>query len=125
MSSDASLSFDEGEEIELEAWQAFAAGHELTYDPHVVGQNTYKHARLPIQVRFGVASRTPESGPDGRIDWLACRPPENARVITFSTFWMDAALTDVAQMAIAAWQEFGGSLDAAPEIRRRIRVWPA
>jgi hypothetical protein len=125
MSSAATLSFDEGEEIELEAWTAFAAKHELTYDPHVVGQETYKHARLPIQVYFGQAGYQPKPDPNGRIDWSACRPPEKARRIVFSTFWMDAALKDVAEMAIAAWRELGGTLDADPEIRLLIRVWPS
>jgi len=125
MSSAATLNFDEGEEVDLAKWEEFANKHELSYAPRVVGQNTYKHATLPIEVFFGADGFCPEPGPNGRIDFEQCRPPKHARRIVISTYWMDSARVDVARLAVAAWHAFGGSLNADPEVMAYIRAFPA
>jgi hypothetical protein len=112
VSSDAFLSFDAGEEVTLEDWQHFVSLQGLLHRPEVVGGNTYQHPYHPVQVRFGRGSSTRRE------------LPAEAAMITFSTYFMGEACPVVAMLAVAAWQEFGGGLDAAPEIRNLIQVVP-
>jgi hypothetical protein len=105
MSSTAFLTFDNGEEIPLADWQKLASEYHLQHRPEVVGGNTYQVGE--VQVRFGdnpIADNLP------------------ADQITFSTYFMGAGLRHVAALTVAAWKRFGGSLDAAPEIRNLIGV---
>jgi len=124
VSSSVHLNFDDGEEITLDHWNTFAAQHGLAYDPHVVGQNTYRRAGGGVEVWFGDDGFRPEPGADGRIDFTQCTPPAEARRIVFMTTWMSSSLRDVAKLAIAAWHEFGGALAADPEIRALIKARP-
>jgi hypothetical protein len=121
MSSSAHLNFDKGEEVSLDDWEPFADEHGLTFNPHVVGRNVYR--RGAIEVTFGEMQRSEEPDlPDGRIDFDAIRPPAEAARIWFSTYFMASGCRDVARLALAAWQRFGGSLDAAPEIKAHIVI---
>jgi hypothetical protein len=114
MSSSAHLNFDEP--LPLEGWEPFAAKHGLRFNPHVVGRNAYRCG--PIEVSFGEIDRGEEPKlPDGRIDFDAIRPPNEATRVWFSTYFLGSGCRDVARLALAAWQRFGGSLDAAPEIQ--------
>jgi hypothetical protein len=116
------LTFEEGEEISLERWLRFASKHSLTFDPHVVGQNTFKHGEQYVSVQFGQDGSKPDSGSDGRVDFSLCKPPPTAQRVLFTTTWMSSSVPDVAKLAIAAWQLFGGVLDADPEIRMLVRT---
>lgn len=121
MSSAAYLTFEDGEGPELDAWEPFAAEHGLSFDPHVVGRNTYKGRG--VEVSFGKSDFSePPLLPSGRIDFDNIRPPKDAGEITFSTFWMGEARPAVAKLAITAWHEFGGSLAADPEIKQLIKA---
>lgn len=150
MSSDAFLSFDDGEEITLEQWQEFAAAHGLNYRPEVVGANTFQHEATRVQVQFGgyvdrgscPDPEAPDPGPCGqpttaghlfghcscfghaqpRIDFSLCKPPAAARQIIFTTTWNSPDCPEVARLAVAAWHRFGGSLAAAEEVRCYVQV---
>ena len=116
MSSSAYLAFDEGAGIGSDDWRVFCERHEITYSPNTVGRNTFYAGA--VEITFGEANYGPEPRDEhGRIIWDAVSPPAYAERITFSTFFGGAAMPQVASLALAFWREFGGELQAAPEIR--------
>lgn len=101
MSSAAHLTLDADADGSTDsAWDAFVGRHSIEYSPQTVGGATY-YWLGPHAVE--VTRRSPTQ-------------------ITFSTFFMGEHRRDVATLALAAWMELGGSLDACDEVKSFFSV---
>ena len=92
MSSAASISFESGTVAPANEWDAFCREHQIEHSPNTVGGNVYYAGQ--VEVRYAAGK------------------------LRFSTYWLGSAMRDVARLALLAWQRWGGSLEADPEIRQ-------
>lgn len=119
MSSAIYLSF--ATPITLEAWLAFCAEHGIVYSPHTVGRATFYQG--DVEIHFGESNWADLPRlPDGRWDFDAARPFPTAEKITVSTFWMGAALPDVARVALAITERWAGPMEYDPELTRYLYI---
>ena len=111
MSSDIYITL--GTPVSLADWEQFCAGHGITYNPHAVGWNVYYAGQ--VEITFGDHGTRPVLR-GGRYDWDTAEPPASAEQVWFSTFWMGVALPQVAALARAFHDQFGGDVSMAPEL---------
>jgi hypothetical protein len=106
MSTAANLTI-EGEPVSQRDWKAFCKEQGIEYTPQTIGGNVFCHGggSYEVEITFGEAKSFGKG------------PPEEASEIRFSTYFMgDTA--EVARLTASAWERFGGSLSADPEVKR-------
>jgi len=98
VSSSVYITFDPRDEgVSRDNWNAWAAGHGLLQTP---GTGEHGH--------------TWRKGPGIEVDY------HSKRRMTFSAFYMSDEVPELIRLALDFWTKFGGSLDAATEIRTMI-----
>jgi hypothetical protein len=104
MGSAVVFRFAEDEGVEGERWASFCAAHSIVHSPATIGGNIFYAGE--VEVTFGEHSY-------GSI-------PEYAEYVSFSTYFLGSAMPEAVTLALAFWLEFGGAMDADPELRGLI-----
>lgn len=103
MSSGATLKFEPGTvAVERASFAEFCDAHGIRHSPQTVGGNVFYAGGVEVQY--------------GHKEGL----PDRVYALRFSTFFMGSDIPQVAQLALLAWQRWGGELHADPEIRARF-----
>lgn len=96
--------------VPYQEFVAFCNQHGIIHSPRTIGGNVFYAGQ--VEIHFG----------DETVGAIF---PERAHRLVFSTYFMGAAIPDVARLANLAWQRWGGSIEAAPEVRLRFETRPS
>lgn len=116
--------------VSCEQWEDYCARTNLQYSPNTVGWTTFyadpQDVRFlgmrtglitgRVEIRFGREGTAPAPLPDGQPDFATARPAAFARQIRISSY-SGCYLWEIATIAADIVRTFGGTWEAAPELK--------
>lgn len=100
--------------VSLKSWRKFCDENFILYSPNTIGQNVFYFD--DVEIHFGEQNLVDLPRlQDGSINFDAANPPESAKQIRVSTYWM-GNLSGVAMIANKILYRWKGSLESDPEI---------